>query len=185
MSNNKNQEFETKVLSIDVVAIIAQLRKLNAEETPEFLSRRYVFHIDIGSEVVEWIRLRQQGNGKTTITYKNKVKKNVEIGKTVEIEVEVSDFDKSAEILHKLHFKNVFYQENKNHIFRLNGIEFSIDTWPMLPAYLEVESDSVEKVQEGLRLLGLEGKDAGDKDVKLIYDDLGIDLHSYKELKFE
>lgn len=185
MKTNLHTEFETKVLGIDVAGIIAQLRELGAVETEEFLARRYVFDIAIGTGQVEWIRLRQLGGGKSTMTYKQKLKKNVEIGKTVEIEVEVSDFEKTAEILHKLPFKDVYYQENKNHIFMLDGIEFSIDTWPMLAPYLEVEAESVARVQDGLRLLGLEGKDVGDKDIKVIYDEQGIDLHAYADLRFE
>ncbi len=174
-------EFETKVLDIDVDTVVAKLKSLGATDSPEFLARRYVY--DFSNEAVEWIRLRQIGN-RSTLTYKYKVRGNVALGKTVEIEVEVSDFDKTAEIMSKLTFKDVFYQENKSHIFRLDDIEFSIDTWPMLPTYLEVEAGSIERVQEGLRMLGLEGKDAGDKDIKIIYDERGIDMHANKELKF-
>ncbi len=179
-----HNEFETKVLDIDSAVVISQLRELGAVEEPEFLARRYVFDMDINDTTVEWIRLRQQGSKAPTLTYKYKVKGNYSIGNTTEIEVEVSDFDKTSEILHKLQFKKIYYQENKSHIFTLDGIEFSIDTWPVLPPYLEIEGESVEKVQAGLLLLGFEGKDVGDKDVKIICQERGIDLHSYIELRF-
>lgn len=175
-----NKEFETKVLGIDVEEIIQKLRAFGADESPEVLSKRYVF--DMESDNIEWIRLRQTGN-KTTLTYKYKVLGNTDIGKTVEIEVEVSDFTKTALILQKLSFKQTYYQENKNHIFRLGDIEFSIDTWPMLDPYLEIESTNEKRVKEGLKLLELTG-DMGDKDIKEIYQDRGIDLHSFAELKF-
>lgn len=178
---NMDTEIETKVINIDPEKIIAKLRQLDAEETAEKLLQRYVF--DMESANSEWIRLRTDGQ-KTTITYKNKIKGNTAVGKTIEIEVEVADFDKTAQILSKMPFKSIFYQENKTHIFKLNGIEFSIDTWPMLEPYLEIEAESLEKVQEGLRLLGLEGQDIGDKDVKVIYQEKGIVLHAYPELKF-
>jgi hypothetical protein len=54
----------------------------------------------------------------------------------------------------------------------------------MLPPYLEIESHSLEKVHEGLKLLDLVGKDIGDKDIKILYNEIGIKLHAYKELKF-
>jgi adenylate cyclase, class 2 len=178
-----NQEFETKVLNIDTKEILSRLRAIGASEQAEFLSKRYVY--DLGTDAVEWIRLRQQGTKSPTLTYKYKQKDNLLIGQTIEIEVEVSDFAKTAEIMNKLNFKEVFYQENKSHIFTLDDLEFSIDTWPMLPTYLEVEAQSVDRVQDGLELLGLKGKDIGDKDIKLMYQELGIDLHSYKQLRFE
>lgn len=181
MAKKHNTEFETKVPHIDVDAVVEKLRSLGAKETPEYLSRRYVFDMD--SENSEWIRLRTNGE-KTTIAYKYKVIGNTEVGKTIEIEVEVSDFDKTAEIFKKLSFKRVFYQENKNHLFHLHGIEFSIDRWPFIDPYLEIEAESKEKVEEGLRLLGLEGKDVGDLDVGLLFDEKGIDIHSYSELRF-
>lgn len=181
MSNSDQKEFETKVLDINPSDVIRRLRQLKASETTEFLYRRYVF--DLASKNIEWIRLRQNP-GQTTLTYKHKVRGNTKIGQTIEIEVEVSDFDKTASILSKLPFKRVFYQENKCHIFSLNGIEFSINTWPLLKPYLEIESSHEEKVAAGLKLLGLSGKDAGDQDIKEIYQDQGIDLHAYPELKF-
>lgn len=137
------------------------------------------------SENAEWLRLRTNGT-KTTLAYKHKIIGNTAIGKTVEIETEVIDFDKTAEILKKIPFKRVLYQENKTHIFDLNDIEFSIDTWPELGTYLEIESENLEKVQEGLRLLGLEGKDVGAKDVTDIYvEKTGFDPNSVPELKFD
>lgn len=182
MINQANTEFETKVVDFDVGEIISKLRKLGAEETPEYLARRYVF--DMESENSEWIRLRTNGT-KTTIAYKYKVIGNIEVGKTVEIEVVVDDFDKTAEIFKKLPFHRTFYQENKNHVFHLKDIEFSIDTWPHIEPYMEIEASSKDKVAEGLELLGLIGKDVGDLDVGILYEKKGIDIHAYEELKFE
>lgn len=176
------REYETKVLNIDPEEIIEKLRDLGAKETAEFLARRWVFDID--SPDIEWIRLRQSGN-KTTLCYKYKTRGNTEVGKTIEIEVEVSDFDKTAAILSKLTFRDIYYQENKNHVFHLGDIEFSIDSWPQIDPYLEVESTSIEKVNEGLRKIGLEGKDSGDKDIVEIYKEAGKDIHSTKNLKFD
>lgn len=182
MANPSDTEFETKIKPIKVDDVIPKLRDLGAEETPEFLSRRYVF--DIESEDIEWIRLRTNGN-KTTLTYKHKIHGNIEVGKTTEIEVEVLDFDKTAAILNKLHWREVYYQENKNHIFKLGDIEFSIDTWPLIDPFMEIESHSKEKVEEGVRMLGLEEQDRGDIDIKDLFTESGIDIHSYKQLKFE
>jgi adenylate cyclase class 2 len=106
--------------------------------------------------------------------------------KTIEIETEVGDFGKASEIFSKIKFKEILYQENKRQIFHLNEIEFSIDSWPKIKPFLEIEAKSLEKVREGLKLLGLEGKDVGDKDIVAIYqEEVGFDPNSVSELKFE
>ena len=179
---NVNNEFETKVLNITVEDILEKLHSLGAKEHNEVLLRRYVF--DMSNESIEWIRLRINGE-KTTLTYKSKVRNSTKIGETIEIETEVSDFETTAQILLKVPFQKVFYQENKSQTFEFNDLEFAIVTWPMLPTYLEVESSSEEKVKRGLRLLNLEGQDAGDKDMVELYHEHGIDVHSIKELRFE
>ena len=61
---------------------------------------------------------------------------------------------------------------------------FTIDSWPKIPALLEVEADSEEKVKHGLQLLELEGKDVGNMTDKAVYAKYGFDLHAFKELKF-
>jgi hypothetical protein len=55
----------------------------------------------------------------------------------------------------------------------------------MIPTFLEIESTSEEKVKKGLKLLGLEGKDAGHIGLIQIYRKYGKDIHAYKELKFK
>lgn len=178
------KEFETQVLDVDVKKIKAKLRALGAKETPEKLQKRWVFdlHPCTANSEGEWIRLRQAGADRPTITYKNRTGKGW--SETDEIEVEVSDFGKTAEILDKVPFKGKYYQENKRAKFVLDDIEFTLDTWPMVPTILEVEAKSERDVKKGLKMLDLEGKDAGHIGTIAIYKKYGIDLHGYKELKF-
>ncbi len=180
------KEYETQVLDIDVEEIISKLRKIKAKEHDEVMQKRYVFDIKclnaIKANTGEWVRLRQD-NQKTTLTYKNKTGKGLD--QTEEIEVEVNDFDKTAELLSKIHgFTGIYYQENKRKKFELNRIEFTIDTWPMIPPYLEIEAQTIEGVKQGLKLLSLEGKDLGHIGSLDIYKRYGIDLNQIKELKF-
>ncbi len=174
------QEFETKILNINVLEIEKKLFKIGAKNHPEVLMKRYVFNLDLNGD--EWIRLRDDGH-KTTITYKKKT--GTGIGQTEEIETIVDNFEKTAEIFLKIPFQGIFYQENKRKLFVLNDIEFTIDTWPLIPSYLEIESLNEEKVKQGLTILGLENKDIGDLSVKDTYLKYNIDLHAYRELKFK
>lgn len=174
-----NKEFETKVLDIDIKEIKEKLTKLNAKQDEEVLMRRWVFDIDPKNN--KWIRLRDNGK-KVTLTYKCKTGSG--ISETEEIEVEVSNFEKTADILSKLQFENIYYQENKRKVFTLNDIEYAIDSWPKIPAYLEIESHNEEKVKEGLALLSLENKAVGNLSVVGVYQKYGIDLHFFKNLRF-
>lgn len=175
-----NQEYETKVLDIDPQEIIQKLRDLGAEETSERLMRRWVF--DINPKERRFIRLRDDGK-RITLTYKHRP--SYKVGDTKEIEVEVVDFEKTAEILKNFIVERTFYQENKRQKFILGNIEFCIDTWPMIPPHLEIEAESLAGVQKGLSLLELEGKDVGNLSVAEIYRKKGINIHEdHTVLKF-
>ncbi len=173
-------EFEAKVLDINVADIQKKLEDLGARKEPEVLMRRWIFdnNLSTSDDIERWLRLRDDGN-KVTLTYKHHHGSG--ICDTEELEVEVVDFDRTAEILSKF-FRNIYYQENKRIIFKLKDVEFCIDFWPKIPAYLEVESSSEKKVKEGLALLGL--KSDSNLSVRDIYFKYGVDLHSFKELKF-
>lgn len=181
-----NKEIETQVLDIDKKNVIAKLRKLGAKEYPEVLQKRWVFNIKEGNKesisTGKWIRLRQVGK-ETTITYKDK--KGSGVKETEEIEVYVDDFDDAAKIFSKIPgFSGIFYQENKRKKFELKSMEFTLDTWPLIPTYLEIEARNEKSLREGLRLLSLEGKDARHIGTNAIYEKYGIHVHSYKEVKF-
>lgn len=180
-------EFETQILEINPEEIAEKLRKLGAKEEKEILQKRWVYDIKClgltDSTKGEWIRLRQAGE-KSTITYKNKSGSGM--SETEELEIIVNDFDKAAEIFSKLNgFEGQYYQENKRHKFVLNKIEYTLDSWPKIPTFLEIEGESEEKVHEGLKLLELEGKTHAHYGLLTIYKKYGIDLHSYKEIKFD
>ncbi len=178
------KEFETQILDLDVEEIKDKLRKLGAVEEPEVFQHRWIFDIDPCNDIHmgEWIRLRQAGDKKPIITYKNKVGKGM--SDTSEIEVEVDDFDRTAQILSKVPFKGKYYQENRRHKFRYLNMEFVFDTWPKIPPIMEIEGKSEAEVKNGLKILGLENKDAGHIGTIAIYKRYGIDLHSFKELRF-
>lgn len=174
-------------MDINPKEIVEKLRKLGAKEEKEILQKRWVYDIKcLGATDTnkgEWIRLRQAGE-KSTITYKNKLGSGM--SETQEIEVNVNDFEKMAQIFSKLKgFEGKYYQENKRHKFVLDHIEYTLDTWPKLKTFLEIEAESEKKVHEGIKLLGLEGKTHAHYGLLTIYKMNNIDLHAYKEMRFE
>lgn len=132
----------------------------------------------------KWIRLRTNGV-KNTITVKEIIDNQV-IDGTNELEVEVSDFNIANLILKELGYVPRNYQENYRIIYNLNGVQISIDTWPKIPTYVELEAKSEELIKKLLSIIEYNEKDLTTLDVASIYMNVyGIDIMSIKELTFD
>ena len=92
-------EYEITVLDIDAMKIEKKLLEMGAVKEGDFFQKRnlYNFHEEYRGR---FIRLRTNGT-KTTLTIKDKSAKK-EIGSVKELEVEVSDFEKTDEILENM-----------------------------------------------------------------------------------
>ena len=175
-----NTEYEIRVLEIDKKKLIEKLEKLGAEFKCNNEQKRYVYDI-IPKEDGKWVRLRTNGK-KTTLTYKNVV--STTIDGTKELEIEVSDFNKTNELLENIGIKNRGYQENRRIQYILNGVEIDIDSWPMIPTYVEIEGKNEEEVLKTLELLDLPKDKVTTLDVESVYMHYGINLKDIKVLKF-
>ena len=174
-------EYEIRVLEVDKDKIIDKLKSLNATFEWDKLQKRYVYDF-IPKLDNKWIRLRTNGI-KTTLTIKNLV--SSEIDGTQELEIEVSDFDRTNLILKELGYISKGYQENRRIQYNLNGVEVDIDSWPMIPTYLEIEGPSEEAVYNAAEALGFTKEDCVSRDVDGIYRDYGFNLNDIYELKLE
>ena len=76
------------------------------------------------------------------------------------------------------------YQENKRTKYVLNGVEIDIDSWPMIPTYVEIEGKNEEEVMNTLEILELPKDKVTTLDVDSVYKKYGIDLKVIKVLKF-
>lgn len=180
--NMSRIEYEVRVLEIDKDEIQSKLKELNAVLIEDVFQKRYVYDF---KPVVpsKWIRLRTNGT-KTTLTIKNVESSNID--GTSEVEIEVSDFDTTNEILKELGYTPRGIQENKRIKYDLNGVEIDIDTWPKIPTYLEIEGRSEEEVYNTLQLLGIPKERSTSLDVQSIYEEIyGIDLDKSPNLSFE
>lgn len=174
-------EYEVRVLEIDVEQLEEKLKQAGAVLQWDHLQRRYVYDF-IPKIEGKWIRLRTNGDT-TTFTIKNIV--SSEIDGTQELEIEVSDFEKTNMILNELGFVAKGYQENRRRQYLLDGVEVDIDSWPMIPTYLEVEGKSEEDVYHVLDKLGISKDQVTSRDVDGIYQDYGYHLNEIYELKLE
>ena len=175
-------EIEERILEIDTNKVIKKLEELGATKKGEWFQKRYTYDFTPKREN-QWLRLRTNGE-ETTLTYKNVETR--EIDGTKELEIEVSDFEGTNKFLEILGYKYRNYQENKRIRYYLNDVEIDIDTWPMIPTYMELEGPSVEKVKEVEDLLEVDKSKITTLFADEIYDKYyGIDVLSIKELKFK
>ncbi len=176
-----NIEYEVRVLEIDKEELRAKLDSYGAIFMGEFNQKRYVYNT-IPKEDGKWLRLRTNGEN-TTLTYKS-VEKN-SIDGTKEIEVKVSDFKKTHELLEASGFKSKSYQENKRIQYVLDGVEIDIDSWPMIPTYVEIEGKNEESVNKIIDKLELNKEKVTALDVQSVYEKIyGIDISKVHVLKF-
>ncbi|GAA3881744.1 class IV adenylate cyclase [Streptomyces sedi] len=160
-------EYEAKFLTIDVTAVQSYLSAQGARQVfPRTMFTRLIFEND-AVQGEQWLRLRDEG-GKTTLTLKQ-VSDATHIGGTTEIEIEVSDLTKTAELLRATGLRQVRYQQNYREEWELHGIIYDFDTWSDLPTFLEIEGPSEEAVRKAVADLGLDYADARFGSVDLIY----------------
>lgn len=176
-------EKEVRILEIDEEKFEKMIFEHGGEKKDEFLQRRYVYDFNpVKSN--KWIRLRTNGI-KSTLTIKE-VKNNKKIDGTNELEICVSDFDKTDEILNHLGYKARNYQENYRKNYILDGVSISIDSWPLIPTYVEIEGDSEKDIFDVLEKFEYSLEDVTTLDVKSIYEKVyGIDILKIKELRFK
>ncbi|PIP23698.1 MAG: hypothetical protein COX90_00045 [Candidatus Nealsonbacteria bacterium CG_4_10_14_0_2_um_filter_38_17] len=189
---NKNmEEIEVKFLNINPKLTEKKLEGIGARKLFEKLYKRKVFdYPDLRlNEVGAWLRLRDEGD-KINLTFKKRLGIKTDDGKTSddsmeEIEVEVSNFEKTAEILNKIGLKEKFYEENRRIRYQLDDIEFDIDFWPGLEPYLEIEAPSWKKIDKAIKMLNLNPEDKKIFSTYQIYQLKGIDENDYREITFE
>jgi len=175
------EEIEARILEVNKEILEAKLKELGATFVASFMQKRYVYDFN-PIEEGKWIRLRTNGSI-TTLTIKEI--KNDSINGTEELEITVDDFDKTNLILEKLGFKSKAYQENKRIRYIYNNIEIDIDSWPLIPTYVEIEGENITAIENLIELLGYKKENIITFGVSKIYKHYGLDIDSYKELKFD
>ena len=88
-------------------------------------------------------------------------------------------------MLELLGYKHRAYQENKRVRYLLGDVEIDIDSWPLIPTYVELESDSENKINELLEKLCVDKSKITALNCQDIYNDVyKIDVDNIKELRF-
>ncbi len=175
-------EFEIKVLDIDLGRTRSFLRDLGFIEQSSFEFKRYIYSVKSNNK--SWLRLRTDGK-KTTLSVKEYTSDKVDGVK--ELEVVVSGFEQTHLLLQKLDHTSDSYQENRRTVFisKKYDAEISIDEWPHIPAYLEIEAKDKKTVNELLAKINVNNNPTTSAPTEDVYARYGLDLNKYTVLSFE
>lgn len=162
-------EIEAKFLDIQPDFIRAVLKKNKAVLLhAERLMRRKNF--DFPDKKLEriggWIRVRDEKD-KITLSYKRVTKRTID--GTKEISVVTDNFDATCNLLIAIGLDCKSYQETKREKWILHGVEVTIDTWPWIPAFVELEGKSEAQLKVAAFKLGLDWAKALYGSVEIAY----------------
>ena len=153
-----SHEIETKVLDINKDEVERKLIALGAKETRDTLL------------IVDWyrpkgtkegddpwyLRIRSDSNGKSEVTWKAKSEIIGNVRKHKEINFIIEDKEKLSDLFLELGLDVYAHQEKKRKSFIYKDWVFEIDDYPKMPAFLEIEGDSKEHINEAMKLLSIE-----------------------------
>ena len=176
----------TKILDFDEKSLREALKNSGAKYVGKFLQRRVVFDARPDTtEKHELFRIRTNGT-KTTLTWKFRDETKKGMDNTDETEVEVSDFDKTVEIISKL-WSGIkpYHQENRVEKWDYKGVEIAIIQWPLVPPFLELEGKSEEQIRNVINELGIKGEVIGNIGSWYVFDRYGQHGKDAGDLSFE
>ncbi len=148
-------EYEATFPEVNKAVIRERLLWVGAELVkPEFLQKRVVFHFPTGHEIPGgWLRVRDEGD---KITMSIKVVDGDRIADQKEQLLDVSDFESAVNMLLLLGCTEKSYQETKRELWKIDDTEVTIDEWPFLEPFVEVEGQSEDLVRSVSLKLGFD-----------------------------
>jgi adenylate cyclase class 2 len=150
-------EFEAKFYPVDKETYRRKLKSVGAKlVVPERKMIRVVGDRLQNTSLTKnnYIRVRDEGN-LVRLSLKTTAKEGGKMSDQKEVDVEVSDFDKAIRILNAVGVTFNRKQESLREEWSYKGAQITLDTWPGLETYSEVEADSEDAVKEIALELGL------------------------------
>lgn len=167
-------EIEATFLSVNKDLARAKLKAVGFElQTPEYLMRRKTFDFSrVAPGQNKWGRVRQE-SGKVTMTVKEI--RGSGINDTYEVELIVNDFDTACALFEACGIPAKAFQENMREVWVRDGVEVTIDTWPGLNPFVEIEGVNEKIVRDVSKELGFDFEKAVFGSIDLVYEkELGI-----------
>ena len=181
-------EYEIKFLDADLVRVREELTKCGAVcSQPERFMRRTIFDFPdqrLGA-IHAWVRLRDEGD-QVTLSYKQF--KSQDIDGMQEVELVVHDYETGAAFLAAIGLQPRSIQESKRETWVCEGVTITLDTWPWLPPFIEIEAATETEVRNFVEQLGYaweQGVFGGIVEVfKQYYEVTSDEINQMKELCF-
>jgi adenylate cyclase class 2 len=153
-------EIETKVLEVDVNSLIKNLGELGAEKIQEvMLTVDWFSAPGFDKDHQPWfLRVRSYSTGKIEVTWKGKHTIEGAVRKVPEINLNVENYEKMKMLFEAIGLVCYAHQEKKRISWRLENVQFDLDTYPKMPAYLEIEASSEKEIAEMIKKLNLSDK---------------------------
>ena len=154
-----NIEYEATFANINKDEVREQLQKAGATLVrPEYLQKRIPFYLPKEKRSKHsWLRVRDEG-GDMTLSLKTVDGDKIENQK--ELLLRVDNFDTAVSILESIGCEPKSYQETKRELWTLDNVEVTIDEWPFLEPFVEIEGTSEEVVRQSADILGFVWHDA-------------------------
>lgn len=149
-------EFEAKFLNINKDAMRRRLAEAGAVMVrPEFMQKRVTLGVP-GEESVgyTWLRVRDEGD-KITMSMKS-ITEETGISRQKELMLVVDNFETALNLLYLLGCKKQAYWETKRELWHYRETQITIDEWPFLEPFVEVEGHSEEVVRDVSSALGFD-----------------------------
>ena len=148
-------EFEATFVNVDKNEMREKLKSIGAELVrPEYMQKRTVFNMPTGHGVEGgWLRVRDEGD---KITMGLKVVAGEGIERQKETEVVINNYESGVSLLQSIGCEKKAYQESKRELWKLDSVEITIDEWPFLEPFVEVEGKNEDVVKKIAEVLGFD-----------------------------
>lgn len=162
-------EYEATFPNVDKDGIRGRLKAAGAELIkPEFMQRRHVFRFPKGHEIPGgWLRVRDESD---KITLSLKIVNGDKIEDQKEICLKVDNYQNAVKLLKTMGCEVKAFQESKRELWKLDGCDVTIDEWPFLEPYVEVEGPDEESVKAASERLGFDYSTAIFGSVDILYN---------------
>lgn len=175
-------EYEAKFLHSKPGNVRRLMKQNKAScKSGKHLQRRVVYDIPGKSG---WLRLRDEGQGIVTLAYKE-VRDAKSIHGTYETEIKVSNFETTRTILTILGLDEKSYQENYREAWLLHDAEITLDSWPGIDPFVEIEAKNPKIVSNIAKLLGFSMNNAFFGSVDTVYEEAGLSIKGIAKLTFK
>ena len=175
-------EIEATFLSVNKDSVRIKLKEVGfVLKTPAYLMRRKTFDFSrIAPGRNKWGRVRQESD-KVTMTVKEVL--GLGINDTYEVGLTVNDFDTASAFFEACDIPAKSFQENMREVWMRDGVEVTIDIWPGLNPFVEIEGVNEKIVREISNELGFDFEKAVFGSIDLVYEkEIGIPAETITRL---